>query len=81
MYDPAFQHRALEHYFSVLVKVLHTALPWCTEGSHCSHVTFPTASITTFASLHAQRPSTTTVLDSNTMQCTPPPHLLLTPFT
>ena len=51
MYDPAFQHEALEHYFSVFVKVLHTALPWCTEGSHCSHVTFPTASITTFASL------------------------------
>ena len=27
MYNPAFQHGALEHYFSVLVKVLHTALP------------------------------------------------------
>ena len=27
VYDPAFQHGALEHYFSVFVKVLHTVLP------------------------------------------------------
>ena len=39
LYDPAFQHKALEHYFSVFVKVLycspHRSLCCCVQGGTC----------------------------------------------